>query len=305
MTSSAYFPASTHLFEMKGTDARDFLHRLTTANVRDMAPGDFLPGFFLNPQGKIRAAFRVAARGPDSFYLEVEGGTGDAWKDSLLTVMDQYTFTEKYELAEVKHRANAWVFGLPAAGENRFEERTTDGETLLLFHGSKHALATHWTSVWGSDEGVDRFVTASSPRRLEESEFERERIAALFPRVDHELIMEANPLEIGLRRAIADNKGCYPGQEVIEKIVSLGSPAKRLALISGTGPLPARGTALRTQDGAEVGTVTSVTRDAGESFSALALLRKNAASEGKLLRWAGPNAESPLEVNVERVSDYE
>src|SRR4051812_41786698 len=102
MTSSAYFPASTHLFEMKGKDARDFLHRLTTANVRDLEPGDFRPGFFLNPQGKIRASFRVACRAPDSFFLEVEGGTEDAWKTALLTVMDQYTFAEKYELTETK-----------------------------------------------------------------------------------------------------------------------------------------------------------------------------------------------------------
>ena len=53
---------------------------------------------------------------------------------------------------------------------------------------------------------------------------ERERVLALCPRVDHELVFDANPLELGLRAAIADNKGCYPGQEVIEKIISLGSP---------------------------------------------------------------------------------
>ena len=84
MTSSAYFPQSTHLFEMKGPDARDFLHRLTTVNVQAMEPGDFRAGFFLNPQGKIRAAFRLACRADDSFYLEVEGGGQDAWKDALL-----------------------------------------------------------------------------------------------------------------------------------------------------------------------------------------------------------------------------
>jgi folate-binding protein YgfZ len=305
MTSSAYLPTSTHLFEMKGNDARDFLHRLTTTNIRDLDPGDFRPGFFLNPQGKIRASFRVACRAPDSFYLEVEGGAGDAWKASLLTVMDQFTFAEKYVLTEMKELSNAWIFGLLNATENRLEERTIDGETLILLHGSKRAFDTHWTSVWGPRTMVDRFVTAETTGRMEESEFDRTRIQTLFPRIDRELVLDSNPLEIGMREAVADNKGCYPGQEVIEKIVSLGSPAKRLALLSGSGPLPAHGAALRTADGIEVGSITSATREENEGFAALALLRKNVATEGKKLNLAGPHADSPLEVNVERVSDYE
>jgi folate-binding protein YgfZ len=290
---------------MKGPDARDFLHRLTTVNVRALEPGDFRAGFFLSPQGKIRAAFRLACRGDDSFYLEVEGGAEDAWKDALLAVIDQYTFAEKYALDEKKGLANAWIFGLPAATEHRMEERIVDDGTLTLLHGSKRAFAKHWTSVWGPRAAVDRFVTAETDRRLEDVEFDRERIETLFPRIDRELVMDANPLEIGLRESIAENKGCYPGQEVIEKIISLGSPAKRLALLSGTGPLPAPGADLHAGDGAVVGAVTSVARGSGEGFRALALLRKNAANEGKKLKLAGPHADSALEVNVERVSDYE
>jgi folate-binding protein YgfZ len=290
---------------MQGPDARDFLHRLTTTNVRDLEPGDFRPGFFLNPQGKIRAAFRVAARAPDSFYLEVEGGHGDAWKNALLSVMDQFTFAEKYTLTETTGLANAWILGLPKARENRMEERAFDGATLLLFHGSKHAFDTHWTSVWGPKAAVDRFVQAEAARPMAETEFEHARIQTLFPRVDRELVMDANPLEIGLREGVADNKGCYPGQEVIEKIVSLGAPAKRLVLLSGTGPLPAHGAAVRLGESMEVGTISSAARFEGESFLALALVRKNAASEGTKLNLAGSSTGSALEVNVEKVSDYE
>jgi len=304
-TNSAYFPVSTHLFEMKGKDARDFLHRLTTANIRDMEPGDFRPGFFLNPQGKIRALFRVGMREPDSFYLESEGGKGDAWKDALLGVIDQFTFAEKYELTEVKGRANVWIFGLDEAAENRIEERAIEGETLLLFHGPKRSFGTAWTSVWGSPEGIERFVKSTAIRRFEESEFEALRISSLFPRIDHEILTETNPLEVGLRTGIADNKGCYPGQEVIEKIVSLGSPAKRLALVEGTGPRPAPGSRLITEDGSEAGIVTSACFSEAESFLALALLRKTSAVEGKKLHFDGKSANLGIEVTVERISNYE
>ncbi len=305
MTNSAYFPTSTHLFEMKGKDARDFLHRLTTANVRDLEPGDFHAGFFLSPQGKVRAAFRVACRAPDSFYLEVEGGTDDAWKTALLTVMDQFTFAEKYELVEITGLKNAWIFGLATAGENRIDEHTHGTEMLLKLHGPKAAFGTHWTSVWGPAAAIDRYLAAEGCLWLSETEFERMRIDALFPRVDRELVPEANPLELGLRSAIADNKGCYPGQEVIEKIVSLGSPAKRLALLAGTGPRPAPGARLTTEDGAEAGTVTSTASREDEGFSVLALLRKNAATEGKVLKLASASGAAAIDLTIERIADYE
>ncbi len=303
MTSSAYFPTSTHLFEMKGPDARDFLHRLTTADVRHMEPGDFRPGFFLSAPGKVRTSFRVACRAPDSFYLEVEGGKNSHWRDQFLSVVDQVTFSENYSLNEVPGLLNAWALGLPFSTEQRMEERTLEGRSLILLHASKRALGTHWTSVWGNSADVEQFLLAEGALTITESEFERLRIHALFPRVDHEIGEDTNPLDIGMREAIADNKGCYPGQEVIEKIISLGSPAKRLALLSGTGPRPARGSALRTEEGAEVGLVTSATPEESDAFSVLALLRKNVATGGKILRVGEPG--SGVAVTVERVADYE
>ena len=98
---------------------------------------------------------------------------------------------------------------------------------------------------------------------------ELDRILRLTPREGREFKPdgETNPLEVNLRSAISDQKGCYPGQEVIEKIISLGSPARRLCLLKevtpgssavpsspATLPLPAP---LLSQDGADAGHLTS------------------------------------------------
>jgi len=64
------------------------------------------------------------------------------------------------------------------------------------------------------------------------------RIQNLRPGADTEIAEASNPLELALRDAIAENKGCYPGQEVVEKIVALGSPARRLVLLKGDLPWP-------------------------------------------------------------------
>lgn len=296
MTSSAIYPSPIHLFEMKGRDARDFLNRLTTVNIRELISGDFKPGFLLNPQGKARAAFRIAAvsEPADSFLIEIEGGNESHWKTSFLSLLDQFTFTEKYELTEKTGLKCAWIFGYGDASENTCETR--GGLTLL--HGSKRAYGKNWTSVWGEPAAVNAFIQNESIGLMSEADFERMRILSLTPRIDVELVLDSNPLELGLREGISDNKGCYPGQEVIEKIISLGSPAKRLAKLVGTGTPPNIGDKVFLTDG-EVGKITSASATE-TGFAALALLRKNAAHEGQAL-----TIRNELSATVERISHYE
>lgn len=62
---------------------------------------------------------------------------------------------------------------------------------------------------------------------------EIDRIQSMIPKFGQEFLPngETNPLEINLSNAIHDQKGCYPGQEVIEKIISMGSSPKKLCLV--------------------------------------------------------------------------
>lgn len=297
MTSSATFPGPIHLFEMKGRDARDFLNRMTTVNIRDLQDGDFRPGFLLSPMGKIRASFRIAALGKqpaeEYFLIEIEGGKNSHWKTAFLAVLEQFTFTEKYELREITGQKCAWIFGLSKASENRCETRGT----LTFLHGTKKLFGTNWTSIWGKPTAVDEFLHSQATTLLSDIDFERLRILSLAPRIDAEILPDSNPLELGLREGISDNKGCYPGQEVIEKIISLGSPAKRLAKLTGTGNTPQVGDHVFFE-GAEVGHITSACKDE-TGFSALALLRKNAAAERQIL------TVNEIKVTVERIADYE
>lgn len=47
---------------------------------------------------------------------------------------------------------------------------------------------------------------------------EAERIARQLPRAPTEINESFNPLEIGLESTIGQNRGCYPGQEAIERL---------------------------------------------------------------------------------------
>jgi aminomethyltransferase len=106
---------------------------------------------------------------------------------------------------------------------------------------------------------------------------------------------------VGLRQSIADNKGCYPGQEVIEKIISLGAPARRIALIEGQGPAPRPGDAIFNvaEPATEVGQVTSVSAVDGR-YSAIGMIRKIHAKDGLEVKLASDGRPA----RIVRVAPY-
>ncbi len=85
------------------------------------------------------------------------------------------------------------------------------------------------------------------------------RIAAGWPRMGAEIVPgETIPAETGLAEvAVSFTKGCYPGQELVERMDSRGSTApKHLTVLPRRkGDVPG-GAVLR--DGVEIGTITSV-----------------------------------------------
>ena len=194
---------------LKGKDAIDLLHRISSVNLKKSKTSPKMPGLILNPQGKILSFFEIELQSEDQAVVEFE--------DQFLAILDQYTFGERYE-----------VIKLDPIPENSMEDL--------------------------------------------------DRILAMTPKLGNEFFSngEVNPLEVNLKTAIHDQKGCYPGQEVIEKIISLGSPAKKLCLLQTTSEatltLP---TPLKDAEGKEAGTLTSFADHYG-----LAILKRNYLKEG-------------------------
>ena len=104
---------------------------------------------------------------------------------------------------------------------------------------------------------------------------ETSRILSRVPKTGNEFLNngETNPLEVNLLFAIHDQKGCYPGQEVVEKIISIGSPAKHLCLVKCTSDLMPGKDSLPLE--LNVGKLTSF-----EAPFGLAILRKTHIASG-------------------------
>jgi folate-binding protein YgfZ len=65
------------------------------------------------------------------------------------------------------------------------------------------------------------------------------------------------PPQVAQMRALSFNKGCYLGQEIVERIHSRGSVHRHLRQMELSGPVPAAGTELTLDGGAIAGQITS------------------------------------------------
>jgi folate-binding protein YgfZ len=130
--------------------------------------------------------------------------------------------------------------------------------------------------------------------------FETVRIENGIPRFGADMDETNIPLECGIeRRAIVYNKGCYIGQEVINRIHSIGHVNKELRglrLADDLKNLPARGDKLF-HAGKEVGYVTSAVKSPSLNANiALGYVRREANQIGNGLTLRMAAGESPVKI---------
>ena len=132
------------------------------------------------------------------------------------------------------------------------------------------------------------------------SAFEMARIEAGIPRYGADMDETNLPLEAGLEsRAVSYSKGCYIGQEVLNRIHSIGQVTKELRglrLADDLPTLPQKGDKLM-HAGKEVGYVTSALKSPALKINlTLGYVRKEANQLGTELTLRGAGGESPARI---------
>ena len=117
------------------------------------------------------------------------------------------------------------------------------------------------------------------------------RIAEGIPRFGQDIRERELPQETAQQRALHFNKGCYLGQEIVERIRSRGNVHRTFAQFALTGAPAAPGTAL-TAEGKQVGELTSVaSAPIGGELLALGFVRREALERGLPIEYGGGVAE--------------
>jgi aminomethyltransferase len=267
-----------------GEDRARLLHALTTNHVEQLTPGMGCYAFFLNAQGHILADVNLLCL-EDRFLLDTEPET----RDLVLRHLDKYIIADDVTLEDVTGSlACIAVEGPGGAGlqpANSFPNAITQPVSSTGEPGFRIYVPVGDKLAW-----IARLESAGAqPASAEEAR--TVRLEHGIPRYGEDIFDTTLPQETRQLHAIHFAKGCYLGQEIVERIRSRGHVNRLLAKleIEGEKPLPA-GTKVYAGD-AEVGEITSSAfSPALGKVVALAYLRAQYAEPGTPLRVAQASA---------------
>jgi len=282
-----------------GGDRVRWLNGMITNNVRDLAVGHGIYAFLLNPQGHILADLYAFNRG-DSILVN----TAQSQVEKILATFDHYIIMDDVEVVNVSDKSSSTAIAGPqaqkvlrAAGFNvdPLERLQISGiiwheKEVFVVRGDNPAV--DWYEIWASSQDAKSICDSlrkSGATSLSDSAGELLRIASGVPKYGSDIRERDLPQETSQERALNFNKGCYIGQEIVERIRSRGAVHRKFAGFEVQGLLPSLGTKIQL-DGKDVGEITSVATlptPHGRRNVALGYIRREIASPDKPLTAGG------------------
>jgi len=263
------------LLELTGNDRLDFLHRLLTADINALKPGEARRAFMLTSKGQIMADVIVMHVDDQRTWIDID--LVDA--AGLATELDNMLFGEDVRVADMTGQHHRLSLHGPASPRRVGVEgdwadmqimpaRLGDVDAIAFRHDTCDVPGIHvWlpsdavTGVWQSLTDPDRDDRA---RPLGWLAYNMARIEAGVPLYHIDFGPDSLPGETTIApAAVSYTKGCYRGQEIVATMKDRGHPAKLLvAFTSTTHALPTAGTPVYESDAADarvIGAVTSST----------------------------------------------
>jgi len=159
----------------------------------------------------------------------------------------------------------------------------------LRIHHAYGALADHF-EIRAPIAGLAllwRSLSTAGAVPVGSDSFDAFRVAEGIPVCGIDMVERDLPQETSQMRALHFNKGCYLGQEIVERIRSRGNVHRHLRQLELDGPLSKAGAEL-TQEGATVGQITSVAElplENGVRRFALGMVRSEAEVKSQPLAY--------------------
>src|SRR5712671_5285912 len=292
---------------LTGGDRVRWLNGMVTNNVRDLEVGHGVYAFLLNPQGKILGDLYAYNRGESVIV-----GTDSSQVEKILATFDHYIIMDDVEVKNLsaeltalgirgpKSRAILQGAGLkiPELMPLQTFSLECDCECgcldCTIVRGEDPAHEAY--EVWVAPQFVEQLwkaLLAAGATPVGAEALEMDRIASGIPLYGVDIRERDLPQETEQARALNFSKGCYVGQEIVERIRSRGNVHRKfIGFVSQNGAPITVGAKVMIGDAAgekEVGEITSATTLALQSI-ALGYIRREHAIPHKEVTIAGEKA---------------
>src|SRR6266849_4065466 len=290
-----------------GPDRVRYLNAILTNNIKDLKASQGVVSLLLNPQGHILAEIETYSVA-DSLFCVSYGSIRERLIETLdkFIIMDDVTLTDETqryaslglegpEAAKLVlqltgidlsgftalERREAQADSIPCVVMRRTPGKTLDAEFVV----ERQHVESLWTLLLAKTRaavGGPTGYSALSALRLEQG----------VPWFRYDFGEKQIPHEAGLQDShISYTKGCYTGQEIVERVRSRGQVNRHRVELLFSGDAVPEPNALLTLGGKEVGYVTRAARTWDPPrIIGMGYARKEANAPGTILQCAGGTA---------------
>jgi folate-binding protein YgfZ len=289
-----------------GPDRVRYLNAILTNNIKDLREGHGVVSLLLNPQGHILAEIETYAFADRLFCVSYA-----TIREQLIGWLEKYIIMDDVTLIDETAGYGTLALEGPRAADIVREVSgvdITNREELSCHDAAVGAIPCRLVKRSPGEGAGAEFVTETSNlmelwRFLSDAARKHGggpmgykalsglRLAQGVPWFGYDFGEKQIPHEAGLQDThISYTKGCYTGQEIVERVRSRGQVNRqRVRLVFSGDVVPGAGAPI-TLDGKEVGYVTRAAKawdlDSPRTLG-MAYVRKEAAAPGTVLQWSG------------------
>jgi folate-binding protein YgfZ len=215
--------SSWSVLKIIGPDALDYLQRMTTINVKKLENNIAVPSAMLEATGKFQLFFKLIKKNENEFFIITP-----YLQDEAYETLEKFHFAENFEtqktnLNYIKFYSNKKIENFNFNDFKFYIDNDLSIETEICFLENEN-----------TEKILLLLKNTLNAHEISNQKLHKVYILSGIPSYPYEINKNTNPLELGLDHIVHEHKGCYPGQEVMEKIRSIGNTSKKLIKFSGT-----------------------------------------------------------------------
>ena len=294
-------------FRFSGPDRVRLLNAVLTNNVKDLLEGTGVVSLFLNPQGRIQAEIETYATAESLFCVSFA-----MIREPLIAALDKYIIMDDVTLTDETESFGTVALEGPGAaelsrkltgvdlaqlGELAFRQTEVGGISCRLTRRSPGGVAgaeflaarAELPKLW---DVLGQEVTTAGGQPMGYQALSALRLEQGIPWFGYDFGEKQIPHEAGLQDShISYIKGCYTGQEIVERVRSRGEVNRLRVLLKFSGPeVPSSGSSLLV-DGKQIGFLTRAAFSPKlQAPIAMAYVRRENGMAGSELDWESGKA---------------
>ena len=257
----------TGWIRVTGEDRVRWLNGMVTNSIQDLKPGDGCYNFILSVQGRIQGDAYIFAE-PDALLIE----TASTQLPILMALLDRFIIMDDVELADITGNQSGLILSGPQSASllQQIGLNVTSLEELkrhTLSWNSAGVTVIHaysplvphfelWTDV-ATAANLSKALLEVGATLSEQQSRDWLRLLEGTPLYGTDIRDRELPQETAQTRALHFAKGCYLGQEIVERIRSRGNVHRVFHGFRLEGTLPSSGTLLEA-DGKQSGELTTI-----------------------------------------------